>query len=351
MKLFNREKKQEETKQQEVHTELENKEEIMATAQAEEEQEQAPDPEEKLKKIAMLRVIYRELLEELSIAETIHVIKYLEVFQKASPLENYEDNHTVVAQTIFEKIKEAPVLYVMFDDKTELPFVATGFAELYSKKEYAEQAVSHYAEQFRSLSIREVTKEDTKWLNGVNLFAYFYYLGMDEMLIDNGQQAFAFKREEILETPDWSNLDAENKPVLNGDLRFWMNVYLEEARWEVSYEGHEERVNQLEEEMVKRLLPARFLVPVVTDEETGQVTKVATLSNTNKEAFLPMFTDWFEFDKVYDQEVWNAMVISFQEGIQYGLRCTGLAINPRGENIMMSKEIMKKRFPELISVE
>ncbi|MDO5293936.1 MAG: SseB family protein [bacterium] len=344
MKLFSKEKKQEEEEILEVHNEAEEQKE-------QESQKEQDSKEERLKRIAMQRIIVKEQFEELSIAQAIHVIKYLEVFQKASPLENYEDNHTVVFQIILEKIKEAPVLYILFDEKTGLPFVANGFIELFSNKEFAKQAVAHYAETFRKLEVREILKESTTWLDGINVFAYLYYLGMEDLLIDNGQQALAFKRQEILEAPDWSGMEEKDRPVINGELRFWMNVYLEEVRWEVTYEGHEERVSQLEEEMVKRLKTARYLVPVITSEETGKPVQIATLPNNKKEMYLPMFTDWFEFDKVFNQEQWKGMAFTFKQGIEFGQKCDGVVINPLGENIMMSKEIMKKRFPEFISAE
>ena len=72
----------------------------------------------------------------------------------------------------------------------------------------------------------------------------------------------------------------------------------------------------------------------------------AKLVNTEQASFVPLFTDWMEFQKAYDKKEWNGMIISIMDAITLA-KNDGVVINPLGENLILnqnSMEEIKKQF-------
>ena len=99
-------------------------------------------------------------------------------------------------------------------------------------------------------------------------------------------------------------------PVVNPSLRCAMAEYLQEIRWNVSYSEREANVEAKKEHLKKELLQAKLLVPVKFEKteglNKGQNTIDAEkqdnlffprIENNEHKQFLPMFTDWLDFQK------------------------------------------------------
>ena len=59
-----------------------------------------------------------------------------------------------------------------------------------------------------------------------------------------------------------------------------------------------------------------------------------------KQSFLPLFTDWMEFEKAYKRNDWGCVVFTMADAI----RATGgdnIVINPLTENLTLDREDMK----------
>ena len=75
--------------------------------------------------------------------------------------------------------------------------------------------------------------------------------------------------------------------------------------------------------------------------EQGQGLILPRITNKQKKAFLPLFTDWMEFEKAYKRNDWGCVVFSMADAI----RATGgdnIVINPLAENLVLDREDIKE---------
>lgn len=303
--------------------------------------------------------IEKNMLCNINIQETIFLLKSIEHFNNLSSLQNFEVNRSIIYNQIIDEVKEAEIFYVLFDKATGYPFLSEGNAEIYSQHNFAEAALNHYSEIYRKLEIRAVKKKETGLPENIDLFAYLYYLGMEKIIIDNGVYSLIIDRAEILPPPDWSHAEPITIPIINPDLSYAMLDFLGEARWEVNYPDREKNVTNKENVMLNEIKNARYLIPMQTngeEEKTGEYSvtfkqgaqlNFAMITNTDDKVFVPIFTDWIEFRKVYNQDEWNGCIFSIKDAIAIGENNEGIAINPYGENVILNKEILAKLKSEL----
>ena len=74
--------------------------------------------------------------------------------------------------------------------------------------------------------------------------------------------------------------------------------------------------------------------------EQGQGLILPRITNKQKQSFLPLFTDWMEFEKAYTRNDWGCVVFTMADAI----RATGgdnIVINPLTENLTLDREDMK----------
>lgn len=287
-----------------------------------------------------------DMLETLSIQEVIFLICSLRAMNDQSPVENFESKQKTCIDDVIDKLMNAPSLYMTFDTATRFPFINAGRVDIYSKKEFAVEATEYFKQQYRNLEIKEIKKDNTGFPDNMNVFAYLYFLGMENVIIDNGQYKIELKRSEILPPPDFANAKPSMIPILNPQLRFAMLDFFAELKWRVNYQERPQVVQEKESAMLQAICKARFLAPMKHD---GEVEKVedgirfkkggkmmfAKIVSEDNIAFIPVFTDWLEFEKVYNRNEWNGAIISIMEAINIG-QGDGIAINPYGENILLN---------------
>lgn len=277
-------------------------------------------------------------------------IKY---FHEKSPLQNFDSNVKVIYQSIIEKLKEAPVLYLVYDQATGFPYLNEGYVDIYSTEKYAKDAIDYYMQQYRGLEVKAFHKEQSDLPSQISIFAYLYYLGMEQLMIDNGKYKVVVKRDEVLPPPDYTNIPTISIPVVNPKLRYAMIDFFGEARWLVNYPNREESLKSKEGRMIKEICRAKYLLPMKYEgnaEQSGenQVTfhegaklMFAKITNTENINYIPIFTDWSEFEKVYDKNSWNGMIVTIKDAIMIGAG-DGIAINPYGENLVLNEKSIKE---------
>ena len=182
---------------------------------------------------------------------------------------------------------------------------------------------------------------------------------MENFILDNGAYSMQIKREEILPPPDWSGLEPINVPVTNPSLRFAVNTYLAEARWGVDYAEREDNLKNKENQMISELRKGKFLIPIKsTDVEktgknesilnNGRTINFALITNSQEKAFVPLFTDWLEFEKSYSKDEWNGMIITIKDAFSMAKNNEGMVINPFGENLIISNVLASEIFKDLL---
>lgn len=296
-----------------------------------------------------------DTLKFLSNQELLFLLTAQEVYHKASPLPEFEKNHRKVYNELLNRVRDAKILYVLYDAATGYPFIDHGFGNVYFEKELAERAAQLFAKQFRKLMVREIKVENETDSSAQKrgFFDYLYYIGIENLFVDNGAYRARFKRNEIVAAPgDWNaSANNDNAPV-NPGLNFAMLDFLGELRWPVNYEKRAEVLKAKEMRMLSLIRNSQFIVPMqhegpVEVMEDGKMkfnkdTKVRFLvmKTPDDKQFLPIFTDMIEFAKKPQDQVWNAAVFSYQDIIKFAQDKDGIRINPHGQQILIPKNRM-----------
>lgn len=293
-------------------------------------------------------------LRFLSNQEILFLLTALEVFNKKAPLPGFEKNHRKVYNELLGRVRDADILYVLYDATTGYPFIDHGFGNVYFEKELAEKAAEIFAKQFRRLMVREIKVENPDDTSAVKrgFFDYLYYIGIENVLVDNGAYRARFKRNEIVAAPgEWNNEDLGKNPI-NPALNFAMLDFMEELRWPVQYEKRDDVVKAKEMRMLALIRSSSFIVPMqhegpveVLDDGRMQFNKdtkfkFLVLNTKDDKHFLPVFTDAIEFGKKLRGSEWNAAVFKYQDILKFMGDKDGITINPEGQSVVLPKDRM-----------
>lgn len=295
-----------------------------------------------------------DALVDLSGQELLFLLTAMEVFNKTAPLPEFEKNHRKVYNEVLGRIRDAKDLFVLYDMSTGYPYIDHGFANVYFEEELAGKAKALFEGQYRKLLVRKVKVENDEAPTGVRrgFFDYLFYIGIENLIVDNGAYRARFKRNEIVVSPmDWNGEKKDASPV-NPELNFAMIDFLEELRWPVSYEKRAEVLKAKEMRMLSLIRNANFIVPmqhegpveVLEDGRMrmGKDTKLKFLVMKTKDdkQFLPIYTDAIEFSKKLNGSEWNAAVFKYQDILKFVQDKEGIRINPNGQSIVMPKDRM-----------
>lgn len=325
------------------------------TKESEGEKAEETVPSEKKDEIGAM--IYEEEIDPeyvkgLSGQELLFLLTALEVFNKKAALPGFEKNHRLVYNEVLRRVRDAEYLFVLYDQSTGYPFIEQGFANVYFEQELAEKAAEIFNKQFRKVAARKCQIEDPNYKGGgkFGFFDYLYYIGIENLLVDNGGYRARFKRNEIVAAPgEWSGAERRPEPV-NSALNFAMIDFLEEVRWPVKYEKRDDILKAKEMRMLSLIRGAQLLVPTQHEgptevDENGRIKigkdtklKFMVVKTKDDKQFLPVYTDPFEFAKQGVTKDWNAGVFRYQDVIRFIQDREGLVINPLGQSVVLTKD-------------
>lgn len=295
-----------------------------------------------------------DTLKFLSGQELLFLLTTLEVFNKKAELPGFEKNHRKVYNEVLGRVRDADTLFVLYDRATGYPYIDHGFTNVYFEKELAEKAVEMFDRQYRKLFAKEckVENESEDGVRRAGFFDYLYYIGMENLIVDNGAYRARFKRNEIVAAPgDW-NRDERDKSPVNPALNFAMLDFIEEARWPVKYEKRNEVLRAKEIRMLSLVRAAHFIVPMQHEGpaevlEDGRVRfgkdtriRFLVMKTQDDKQFIPLYTDGFEFAKNVKGKEWNAGVFGYQDILRFVQDKDGIRINPDGQGIVITKQQM-----------
>ncbi|WP_022769674.1 SseB family protein [Butyrivibrio sp. NC2007] len=325
------------------------------TKESEGEKAEETVPSEKKDEIGAM--IYEEEIDPeyvkgLSGQELLFLLTALEVFNKKAALPGFEKNHRLIYNEVLRRVRDAEYLFVLYDQSTGYPFIEQGFANVYFEQELAEKAAEIFNKQFRKVAARKCQIEDPNYKGGgkFGFFDYLYYIGIENLLVDNGGYRARFKRNEIVAAPgEWSGAERRPEPV-NSALNFAMIDFLEEVRWPVKYEKRDDILKAKEMRMLSLIRGAQLLVPTQHEgptevDENGRIKigkdtklKFMVVKTKDDKQFLPVYTDPFEFAKQGVTKDWNAGVFRYQDVIRFIQDREGLVINPLGQSVVLTKD-------------
>ena len=170
--------------------------------------------------------------------ELLFLLYAHDVYNRAAPLENYEANHRVIYNELLSRIHSTAAFYVLYDAAAGYPLIDGGYICVYRNKEHAETAAKAYQKQFRKAAVLERPGEaapepDDPKKKPISFFDYLYYLGMENVVVDNGWYKAFIHRSEISAPPTSFMPDPAKVPPASPELAFAMCDFIEEARWQV----------------------------------------------------------------------------------------------------------------------
>lgn len=299
--------------------------------------------------------------EKVTIQELAFLICTMRVLKEKEILKNcdYDAKIITFTQVLIKKLKLTKELYIAYDSNTQYPYLDfQGRAWIFSEKEYADKAEEHFKAEKIFLQIKELINK-----NIINEFGKLHYLGIEKVIIDNGQYNIEINRNDILTPPDYSNVPARKIPVMNPKLQFAMINFFQYVYSRKDYKNKVEVIRGLESNMLEEVLKAKFLLPIKLENdnigidgnganvvEKGNKVNFTVIKDKNGLRWLPAFTDWYELDKVFDRGKLRSSICSFEdiltisenlEGIV--INCNGLALRIDENNRKIIVEFMEKR--------
>ena len=340
----------------------------------------SPERKEEVGSLVYEPVLKPEMLKGLNLQETLFLEAALLIAHKQHPLENYEENRQKVRNHFLDMVRAQQKIYVLYDARTGYPLLDGSFVLMYLEKEHAEIAAKLYAEQLRSVRIIEVPgmAADPVQLDGkiqMKIFDYLFFLGAENIVIDNGWYKGFLRRSEI-SAPFYINEDPAKIPPYNPAISFALMDYVGELRWPVQY-GKRKELLQAKFSTVMKLVPkGTYILPFRTlDEEdatnneaaestaaesaatpmhdgraettdaaaeSAEATKknhriqlpMVTLNGKN---FMPVYTDIFEFSKKFANSGFRPTRADFQTISRFMGNYDGFIINPQGQAMVIER--------------
>lgn len=323
-----------------------------------------------------------DMLKELNLQETLFLEAALLIAHKQHPLDNYDQNRQVIRNHFLDMVRAQEKIYVLYDARTGYPLLDGSFVLMYLDKEHAEIAAKLYAEQLRSVKIIEVPgmAAEPAQLDGkiqMKIFDYLFFLGAENIVIDNGWYKGFLRRSEI-SAPFYINEDPEKIPPYNPAISFALTDYVGELRWPVQY-GKRKELLQAKFNSVMKLVPkGTYLLPFRNlDEDTANagdpnadgasaeqpatpthdgmakttdaVTESAEAAKKNHRVqlpmvtlngknFMPVYTDIFEFSKKFANSGFRPTRADFQTISRFMGNYDGFIINPQGQAMVIERQ-------------
>ena len=148
-----------------------------------------------------------EMLEALTIQEVGFLIYALRAHHDRTTEEIFERNIDTLYANVVKKLIDLDSIYVLFDVETRMPFVFEGEVRIFSELEFAKDIAEQYLKVHRPLEIHELPGKTNEEKALISVFEYFYLLGMEEIVVNDGRYRLDFEREEFFKTPDFSGLE------------------------------------------------------------------------------------------------------------------------------------------------
>ena len=218
-------------------------------------------------------------------------------------------------------------------------------AFIFSEKTFCEAFREHLA--IHKVEIEtELCKAETR----IQFFSDLFRCGIENIILDNGQQFIQISLFDIIERPDFSSLPKAEQPVMNPSLMVNANMFFQTFRSGTSTKNTRTK-------MLRSLYQAKYLMPVIIDRNTpldglensflkairsadGTAITIPALKLENDDTLIPFFTDWTEFSRFDRDRQCAGNIVSFKD-IEY-LCSQGekIAVNPFGFNMIIDNNAL-----------
>jgi hypothetical protein len=294
------------------------------------------------------------MMEKISVSESIYVVTQLlpDCIKEAQAKNNLNDTGffsemlTRYRPLVLEKIKKAEHLWVVYSDNTGYPYMIDG--DLFVLFDYANHAELEKKLNFAGykIALESVDAADFK-----NEIAHMYRNGYDKIRFTDGKgEPFIVDKEELYAYEEFFN----DEYMINPGLQKTMIDFFQEFRKEAPMDSNRGQILKTrEDEMIKALVNAEYMVPCVKEETEEQIEishpfvdltdKVTDREEGERVIAIPVFTDGFELDKCYEGHH-EDMLYQYDELVNLvdELGASGVVINCLGISYYMKRDLLKQ---------
>ena len=284
----------------------------------------------------------KEDFNDLDIQEVIFLIYSANYFKEKHVFINddYDKKIQLFRSVLIDKIKASEELFIAYDQNTDYPYIdGEDRIWMFSKEDFALSAKDYFLQQLVMLEIKKINPEEV-----MMTFAHLHRLGIKNIVVDNGEYTTQVNRDDVLPPPDWSDTPMINIPVENPALQHAMIRFFQTLYSKANYDGKEKILHQLENRMLDEVINAKYLISMQLKEEVesipndqgivtlkeGTTMQFASLVGDDDTNWLPAFTDWTEFLKVYDKNIWKSNITTYDDLLALSRKMEGIVINCKG---------------------
>ena len=349
---------------------------------------QIDDPLTNERKDEIGRLIYEpeltpDMLKDLSLQEILFLEVAMVTANRMKALENYEQNHQKIRNQFLNMVRAAEKLYIIYDARTGYPLLDGGYVQMYLDEEHANIAAKLYDEQLRKTRVIAVPgmSAKTELIQGkeqLKIFDFMYFLGFENVIVDNGWYKGFLRRSEI-SAPFYINEEPDKIPPYNPALSFALIDYVAEVKWPVNY-GKRQDILKAKFNRIMQLVPkSNFIIPLraledgsddapdmnVDESEAKQadvpVNTAAAQQSTedadtataeaqkknrriqlpvvqiNGKNMLPVYTDIFEYSKEFGKSNFRPIRADFKGINRFIANYNGMVINPQGAGMVIER--------------
>lgn len=283
-----------------------------------------------------------EDLNKLNLEELAFLICFSKEYREEKTFKDIDigSKIPIFIQSLRDKIKGGVDLYIAYEESTDYPFIdSENRGWIFSNNEHAVKTKNHCEKLSLMLNIKKI--ESTKIFD---IFTDLHRLGIEKLMLDNGEYNVELSRSDILEPLDCNMDNSKSTPIINPKLQLSMLRFFQLLFSNNTSEAKLNILYKLQENMFAEIINAKYLVPIqlkgselsIPDNEgdfilkKGTVMEVGILYGENGSKWLLAFTDWTEFEKIYSIDEWRGSVTSYSDLLVLSKEVDGIIINQGG---------------------
>ncbi len=233
---------------------------------------------------------------------------------------------------MLQQLRNAEEIFVLFSRCTRLPFVHCD-EETYNDEIYIfrkEEDIKKAAEEFHNeKNPVQIMKVENK--NFLNFYSSLYFLGINVLVIDKGEEEMKILLEELVVPPDYSKIPEGQVRVDNPQFQLTAMYLMQRIRREPNVKPTQE-LKEMEEEVMVNMRRGTYIVPVQEDQ------KLPLMKLQGDAMFQPLFTDIHEFNKFKGQEKFRGVLVPYEKIPEVLVeQAEGIIINPFSVHVVMKK--------------
>ena len=186
----------------------------------------------------------------------------------------------------------------------------------------------------------------------ITLFSDFIRCGIEQIIVDNGQTFVILTLPDIINSPDFSSLPEEERPLTNPSLVMHTNMFFQNIS-----AGNTE--SSIENDMMKDIYEAKYLIPLLPEDRVSEdivikqfntgtaILNIPAVKFGTDRSCIPVFTDWLELSKLDTKNMFAGNIVSFDDIDKICSYGEVVTINPLGFNMIIDSTTIasiKSRF-------